>query len=74
MMHYVIVALSEIEINIFQGMEYIHGSVETHGRLKSSNVFIDAQWTCKVGDIAMPVFRDGEKSGSDTEPRVHYRK
>ena len=56
-------------------MEYIHASVvETHGRLKSSNVLIDAQWTCKLGDIAMPVFRDGEKSGPEGETRLYYRK
>ena len=56
-------------------MEYIHNSsIESHGRLKSSNVLIDAQWTCKIGDIGMPVFRDGEKMGSEGEHRMYYRK
>ncbi|KAL4228863.1 hypothetical protein ACF0H5_011903 [Mactra antiquata] len=60
--------------DIAKGMAYIHSSaVKSHGHLKSSNVFIDPHWTCKVGDIGMPVFRDGEKKSSESEIRDSYQ-
>ena len=56
-------------------MNYLHSTnVKSHGHLKSSNVFIDQHWTCKVGDISMPVFREGERTNSDSTIRESYRK
>lgn len=44
-----------------QGMTYLHDSpVGRHGRLKSSNVLVDSNWSCRITDIAMPFFREGE--------------
>lgn len=59
-----------------QGMHYLHSSiVKCHGRLKSSNVYVDQHWTCRVGDVAMPMFRDGERVILfDGDIRESYRK
>ncbi|XP_052805172.1 atrial natriuretic peptide receptor 1-like isoform X4 [Mya arenaria] len=60
--------------DIAKGMSYLHSSaVRSHGHLKSSNVFIDPHWTCRIGDIAMPVFRDAERPPSSGELREHYQ-
>ncbi|XP_060600453.1 atrial natriuretic peptide receptor 1-like isoform X2 [Ruditapes philippinarum] len=60
--------------DIATGMNYLHStSVRSHGHLKSSNVFIDQHWTCKVGDISMPVFREGERTTSDSAIRQCYQ-
>ncbi|KAL5010593.1 hypothetical protein ScPMuIL_012898 [Solemya velum] len=48
--------------DISRGMVYLHDSpLRCHGRLKSSNILIDSHWICKVGDISMPIFREGER-------------
>ncbi|ELT96059.1 hypothetical protein CAPTEDRAFT_116621, partial [Capitella teleta] len=48
--------------DIAQGMAYLHNSpIKFHGRLKSSNVLIDARWTCKVADFGLRGFREGER-------------
>ncbi|XP_045210469.2 atrial natriuretic peptide receptor 1-like isoform X2 [Mercenaria mercenaria] len=60
--------------DIATGMNYLHSTiVKSHGHLKSSNVFIDQHWTCRVGDIGMPVFRQGEKPFSDPAIRDCYQ-
>ncbi|XP_025081506.1 atrial natriuretic peptide receptor 1-like isoform X2 [Pomacea canaliculata] len=47
--------------DIVRGMTYLHDSpVGRHGRLKSSNVLVDSNWSCRITDIAMPFFREGE--------------
>ena len=43
---------------IFQGMNYLHrSSLESHGRLKSSNCMVDNRWVCKVGDFGLGLFQ-----------------
>ncbi|XP_064598666.1 atrial natriuretic peptide receptor 2-like [Liolophura sinensis] len=60
--------------DIAHGMAFIHDSpVECHGRLKSSNVFIDSHWTCKIGDFAMPNFREGEKPPNNGKHAEFYQ-
>ncbi|KAK3106092.1 hypothetical protein FSP39_012602 [Pinctada imbricata] len=59
--------------DIAKGMSYIHGSpVKVHGRLKSSNVLVDKFWSCKVGDIDLPIFRSDEKN-VDGEHAQYYK-
>lgn len=42
-------------------MEYLHHSfLESHGRLKSSNVTVDTRWTCKVTDYGARSILKGE--------------
>lgn len=58
----------------WQGMSYIHDSiVDTHGRLKSSNIYIDSRWMCKIGDISMPVFRAGEQELEGKEQNYYSK-
>lgn len=60
---------------MFQGMAFIHDSViETHGRLRSSNVYVDSRWMCKVGDFPMPNFCDGEKTRDDEKNSESFSK
>ncbi|KAL3836855.1 hypothetical protein ACJMK2_022266 [Sinanodonta woodiana] len=61
--------------DIARGMAYLHQSpVKTHGQLKSSNVLIDGHWVCKITDIAMPKFREGERSSSRGQHAQFYSK
>ena len=58
----------------FQGMSYIHSSVlKHHGRLKSSNVLIDSRWTCKITDMGLRKFREGEKLPNFGDHAYYYR-
>ncbi|XP_041371524.1 atrial natriuretic peptide receptor 1-like [Gigantopelta aegis] len=58
---------------IAKAMNYIHGSlVEVHGRLKSSNILVDSHWDCKVADMAMPYFRQGEQEPEEAHSK-YYR-
>ncbi len=42
-------------------MEYLHNtSIESHGRLKSSNVVIDSRWCCKITDYGLHSLFEGE--------------
>lgn len=60
---------------MFQGMAFIHDSViETHGKLRSSNVYVDSRWMCKVGDFPMPNFCDGEKTRDDEKNSESFSK
>ena len=35
-------------------MDYIHNSwLDSHGKLKSSNVLVDSRWTCKITDFGL---------------------
>ncbi|RUS87448.1 hypothetical protein EGW08_004823 [Elysia chlorotica] len=46
--------------DIVKGLAYIHKSELTcHGRVKSTNVVVDAGLTCKLTDVDMPRLRDG---------------
>lgn len=59
---------------MFQGMAFIHDSViETHGKLRSSNVYVDSRWMCKVGDFPMPNFCDGEKTRDDEKNSESFK-
>ena len=41
-----------------QGMVYLHSRLgRRHGCLTSRNVVVDSNWSCKVTDISMPLFR-----------------
>ena len=56
-------------------MLYLHQSpVRCHGRLKSSNVLIDSRWTCKVADMGLWKFREGEKLDGPGEKSYYYSK
>ncbi|XP_060078089.1 atrial natriuretic peptide receptor 1-like [Ylistrum balloti] len=60
--------------DIAKGMIYIHQSViQCHGRLNSSNVLVDSHWVCKVSDMAMPAFREGERD-DDHGKHARYTK
>ncbi|XP_021373989.1 atrial natriuretic peptide receptor 1-like [Mizuhopecten yessoensis] len=60
--------------DIAKGMIFIHHSIiQCHGRLKSTNVLVDSHWVCKVADMAMPVFREGERD-DDQGKHALYRK
>ena len=53
-------------------MAFLHDSaVEYHGRLKSSNVLVDSRWTCKVADMGLRLFREGERS-PDSESNIYF--
>lgn len=44
---------------MLQGMEYLHRSpLESHGRLKSSNVLVDKRWVCRVSDFGLHRLRE----------------
>lgn len=59
----------------FQGMIFIHDSViESHGKLRSSNIYIDSRWMCKIGDLPMPNFCDGEKMCDDEKNSESFSK
>lgn len=56
-------------------MAFIHDSViETHGKLRSSNVYVDSRWMCKVGDFPMPNFCDSEKTRDDEKNSESFSK
>lgn len=57
-------------------MAFLHNSpIKFHGRLKSSNVLIDARWTCKVADFGLRGFREGERLAHPLgDPAYFYRK
>lgn len=58
-----------------QGMAYIHDSViESHGKLRSSNIYIDSRWMCKIGDFPMPKFCDGAKICDDEKNSESFSK
>uniref|UniRef100_K1QL89 Guanylate cyclase n=1 Tax=Magallana gigas TaxID=29159 RepID=K1QL89_MAGGI len=60
--------------DIAKGMAFIHDSViETHGKLRSSNVYVDSRWMCKVGDFPMPNFCDGEKTRDDEKNSESFK-
>ncbi|XP_033732964.1 atrial natriuretic peptide receptor 1-like [Pecten maximus] len=60
--------------DIAKGMIYIHHSaIQCHGRLKSTNILVDSHWVCKLSDMAMPAFREGERE-DDLGKHAHYRK
>ena len=53
-------------------MAYIHESALVyHGRLKSSNVLVDSRWTCKVADMGLRLFREGERL-PDPESSIYF--
>ena len=53
-------------------MAYLHDSaVVYHGRLKSSNVLVDTRWTCKITDMGLRLFREGERS-PDPDSNIYY--
>ncbi|XP_048238353.1 atrial natriuretic peptide receptor 1-like [Haliotis rufescens] len=61
--------------DIVKGMIYLHHSpVECHGSLKSSNILVDGHWSCRIADMAMPCFREGERPNSDGEHAQFYQK
>ena len=54
-------------------MLYIHESpLQHHGRLKSSNVLVDGRWTCKLSDIGLNLFRQGETLPEESDPAFYY--
>lgn len=48
--------------DIARGMLYLHNNtmIGVHGRLKSTNCVIDSRWTCKVTDIGLFKFKEGQ--------------
>ncbi|XP_062580227.1 atrial natriuretic peptide receptor 1-like [Saccostrea cucullata] len=60
--------------DIAKGMAYIHDSVlESHGKLRSSNVYVDSRWMCKVGDLPMPHFCDGAKTCDNAKNSENFK-
>ncbi|XP_061168840.1 atrial natriuretic peptide receptor 2-like [Saccostrea echinata] len=60
--------------DIAKGMAYIHDSVlESHGKLRSSNVYVDSRWMCKVGDLPMPNFCDGAKTCDNAKNSENFK-
>nr|XP_022316872.1 atrial natriuretic peptide receptor 1-like isoform X2 [Crassostrea virginica] len=60
--------------DIAKGMIFIHDSViESHGKLRSSNIYIDSRWMCKIGDLPMPNFCDGEKMCDDEKNSESFK-
>lgn len=45
----------------FQGMEYMHSMLGSHGRLRSSNCLVDQAWTLKVTDYGLYKMRVPKK-------------
>lgn len=54
-------------------MLYIHECpLNFHGRLKSSNVLVDGRWTCKIADMGLRRFREGEQQSTESDPSYYY--
>ena len=39
--------------------------IGVHGRLKSTNCVIDSRWTCKITDIGLFKFKDGQDENEE---------
>lgn len=55
-------------------MQYLHHNTQlgVHGNLKSTNCVIDSRWTCKITDIGLFKFKEGQDVDVEVGIDHHY--
>ena len=59
--------------DVATGLQQIHKSkLQSHGRLKMSNIFVDSRWVAKVGDYGCHCFKEESMPFLDEENEITY--
>lgn len=59
--------------DIARGMAFVHkSSIGCHGNLTSSNCVIDSRWVCKITDIGLEKFKEGQSEDPELGIDAYY--
>ncbi|XP_044174474.1 atrial natriuretic peptide receptor 1-like [Acropora millepora] len=59
--------------DIARGMSFLHkSSIGCHGNLKSGNCVVDSRWVCKITDVGLENFKQGQSQDPDLGMDAYY--